>query len=167
MKMKNRSNGSPMKKRKRKRFNWITLFLNNFFVSFSASIPPWTSPSPVAASIPLGIDGFYSSRDIYSSDSGFYSSRDLAHSSLVPIPTPSLASSATGMSLRHSPSSSARPPTPAPSSASASVPSSQGVVDSRILILPTIDRYMFLIKCTCILTFAQLQQAIKLCKVDY
>ncbi|KAI5667675.1 hypothetical protein M9H77_17528 [Catharanthus roseus] len=45
------------------------------------------------------------------------------------------------MSSRPAPSSSARPLAPAPSSTPSPAPSSQGVVKSRILILPTADSF--------------------------
>ncbi|KAI5650314.1 hypothetical protein M9H77_36319 [Catharanthus roseus] len=192
MKMKKRLNGSPMKKRKRKSFNRITLFLNNLFVSFchytvhgskkrahsaAAFTPPATSPSPVA-SIPVEASGFYTSRDVYSFGSSFYTTSDLdsiftaAILKSAPTSTP-LASSAVGTSLRPAPLLSACPPTPAPSSSTRPLtpaPSSQGVVNSHILILQTADsniNKIYIIKGTCILTFAQLQQAIRLHKGDY
>ncbi|KAI5649819.1 hypothetical protein M9H77_35824 [Catharanthus roseus] len=124
MKMKKRSNGSTMMKRKRKSFNWspnseiwyvevkrgITqrrLLLLGFYssgnVSFSGS-------------------GFYTSRDVYSSGSNFYTSNDLEflqlpYSSLAPTSTLSSASSAMGMSShqhvhRHLPLHSPPPPLP-------------------------------------------------------
>ncbi|KAI5654197.1 hypothetical protein M9H77_31384 [Catharanthus roseus] len=90
-----------------------------------ASIPTGTSPSPTVAS-PVG---FYTSEDL---DSIFVAAvlESGAHVS------PSTALSTMRMLLRPALSSLACPPVPGPSSA----PSSQGVVDSHILILPTIDK---------------------------
>ncbi|KAI5681307.1 hypothetical protein M9H77_02534 [Catharanthus roseus] len=68
----------------------------------------------------------------------------LPYSSPVPTSTPSSVSSTVGMLLRPTPSSSARLSALAPSSSThppPSISSSQGVVDSRILILPTIGNF--------------------------
>ncbi|KAI5681444.1 hypothetical protein M9H77_02672 [Catharanthus roseus] len=82
----------------------------------SASISLGTSASPVVTSIPLETLALFP---------------QFPYSSLAPISTPSSSSSTAGTSLRPVPSSLARPP----------MPQVQSVVDSRILILPTVDSF--------------------------
>ncbi|KAI5677525.1 hypothetical protein M9H77_08475 [Catharanthus roseus] len=91
----------------------------------AASIPPrMSTPLVAASSPPATLTQFL----------------QLPYSSTVSTSTP-LASSATGLSSRFAPSSSTRPLAPAAASAPSSAPSSQGVVDSHILILPTADAH--------------------------
>ncbi|KAI5668016.1 hypothetical protein M9H77_17869 [Catharanthus roseus] len=140
MKMKNRPNGSLMKKRKRKSFNWSSIPECRMFnwahpemstPSTAASIPSGTSPSLAATSLV----------EMSTSPTTLTLFLQLPYSSSAPISTSSLASSAAGMLSRHSHLSSTHPPALAPSFAPSSVPSSQDVVDSRILILPTTACY--------------------------
>ncbi|KAI5677839.1 hypothetical protein M9H77_08789 [Catharanthus roseus] len=169
MKMKKRSNRSPMKKRKRKRKS-----LNRSSIPKPASTPVETSTTPATASIPAAstpiemsttpveksttlasIPPGMSVSPIATSTSPGMSTPlsvgfiplatltlflQLPYSSLAPTSTHSLASSSAGMSSKLVPSSSVRPPVPALQPAHSPVPSSQGVVDSRILILSTADR---------------------------
>ncbi|KAI5664510.1 hypothetical protein M9H77_23833 [Catharanthus roseus] len=91
----------------------------------AASTLPGMSTLPTAASTPLAT---------------LTPLQQLPYLSLAPTSTPS-ASSAEGLSSRPIPSSSACPPAPAASSAASLAPSSQGVVDSLILILQTADSF--------------------------
>ncbi|KAI5658495.1 hypothetical protein M9H77_27288 [Catharanthus roseus] len=166
MKMKKRLNGSPMKKRKRKSFNRspipkcecliATYILPGTFSSLAvASTPPWMSPSPASASIPPRMSTSLAAASIPLGTSLSLVATSLVETSTPPTLTPfsQLPYSSPGIhlysfefiycrgiSLRHSPSSSAHPLALAPSSAPSSISSSYGVVDCHIIILPTAYR---------------------------
>ncbi|KAI5677246.1 hypothetical protein M9H77_08196 [Catharanthus roseus] len=104
-----------------------------------ASIPPRTSLSPAAAST---LPRTCTSPVVASTPSETLTLfPQLPYSSPAPTSTSSSASSSTEMSSRPAPSSSARPLGPAPSSVLSPTASSQGVVQSCILILPTANNF--------------------------
>ncbi|KAI5681719.1 hypothetical protein M9H77_02947 [Catharanthus roseus] len=160
--MKKRSNGSPMKKMKRKSFNHSPIPKPRMSKKgahsemstppTATSIPPGMSPSlvvaspvemstpPVAASTPLET-AFTPQAAASTPLATLTQFSQLPYTSSAPTSTPSSASSAVGMLSRPAPSSSPRPPAPVPLSAPSLAPSSQGVVDSLILILPTADSF--------------------------
>ncbi|KAI5682171.1 hypothetical protein M9H77_03399 [Catharanthus roseus] len=123
----------------RKEEKRVTLSLNNLFVSFFHHMVRGSKKRShsTAASTPRGF---------YNSDIGFYTFGDLDYISAAAI----LESDAyiysfvficCGVIIEACLSSSTCPPTPAASSAHSPVPSSQGIINFRIIILSTADSF--------------------------